>query len=68
MQIYVDADGFPNAAKDLLIRTAMRNLMTQLRDSGIMTGGPSVFGRKERQAFINQLNSFLTKNLKNNNF
>jgi uncharacterized protein len=152
MQIYVDADGFPNAAKDLLIRTAirlhvplvfvankrvsyepsviissiivpdgpdladdrivelaqkgdlvitadipladrvvakgafalnprgnfytegnikdklaMRDLMTGLRDGGMMTGGPSVFGRKECQAFINQLDSFLTKHLKSNN-
>jgi len=24
MQIYVDADGFPNAAKELLIRAAIR--------------------------------------------
>ena len=149
MQIYVDADGFPTAAKDLLIRTAvrlhmplvfvankrvgyepsdiissiivpegpdladdrivelvqkgdlvitadipladrvvakgafalsprgkfytednikdrlaMRDLMTGLRDNGMMTGGPSVFGKKERQAFVNQLNNFLTKHLK----
>ena len=153
MQIYVDADGFPNAAKDLLIRTAirlhvplvfvankrvhyepsviissiivpdgpdladdrivelaqngdpvitadipladrvvakgafalnprgkfytegnikdrlaMRDMMNDLRDGGMMTGGTSVFGKKECQAFINQLNSFLTKHLKNNNF
>ena len=153
MQIYVDADGFPNAAKELLIRTAirlhvplvfvankrvnyepsviissiivpegpdladdrivelaqkgdlvitadipladrvvakgafalnprgkfytegnikdklaMRDLMAGLRDSGMMTGGPSVFGKKECQIFVNQLNSFLTKHFKNNNF
>jgi len=149
MQIYVDADGFPNAAKALLIRTAirlqvplvfvankrvgyapsavissiivpdgpdladdrivelarkgdlvitadipladrvvakgafalnprgslytesnikdklaMRDLMTGLRDSGMMTGGPSVFGKKECQAFVNKRNGFLTKHLK----
>ena len=45
-------------------KLAMRDLMTGLRDSGMMTGGPSVFGKKECQAFINQLNSFLTKHLK----
>lgn len=148
MQIYVDADGFPNAAKDLLIRTAirlqvpvvfvankrvsyepsvifssitvhegpdladdrivelaqkgdlvitadipladrvvakgafalnprgylytesnikdklaMRDLMTGLRDGGMVTGGPSAFGKKECQAFVNRLNSFLMKHL-----
>jgi len=153
MQIYVDADGFPKAAKDLLIRTAarlhvplifvankrvsyepaalisslivpegpdvaddrivelvqpgdlvitadipladrvvakgafalsprgelftegnikdklaIRDLMTGLRDSGLMTGGPSAFGRKECQAFVNRLNSFLTKHLSKNKF
>ncbi len=149
MKIYVDADGFPKAAKDLLIRTAarrqvplvfvankkvsyepsalissiivsegpdladdrivelarkgdlvisadiplaaravakgavvlnprgklytednvndslaLRDLMTGLRDGGMMTGGPPVFGKKECQAFVNQLDSFLTKHLK----
>ncbi len=148
MKIYVDADGFPKAAKDLLIRTAarrqvplvfvankkvsyepsalissiivsegpdladdrivelarkgdlvisadiplaaravakgavvlnprgklytednvndslaLRDLMTGLRDGGLMTGGPPVFGKKECRAFVNQLDSFLTKHL-----
>ena len=152
MQIYVDADGFPNAAKDLLIRTAirlqvpvvfvankqvkyeqsviissiivpegtgladdriaelaqpgdlvitadipladrvvakgafalnyrgmlytegnikdrlaMRDLMNQLRDGGMMSGGPSAFGKKDCQAFVNQLDSFLVRHLKNKN-
>ena len=152
MQIYVDADGFPNAAKDLLIRTAirlqvpvvfvankqvkyepsviissiivpegpdladdriaelaqpgdlvitadipladrvvskgafalnyrgklytegnikdrlaMRDLMNELRDGGMMTGGPSAFGKKDCQAFVNQLDSFLIRHLKNKN-
>jgi len=148
MKIYVDADGFPKAAKDLLIRTAarrqvplvfvankkvsyepsalissiivsegpdladdrivelarkgdlvisadiplaaravakgavvlnprgklytednvndslaLRDLMTGLRDGGLMTSGPPVFGKKECRAFVNQLDSFLTKHL-----
>ncbi len=152
MQIYVDADGFPNAAKDLLIRAAIRlqvpvvfvankpvryepsaiissmivpegpgiaddrivelvepgdlvitadipladrvvakgafalnyrgklytednikdrlatrDLMNGLRDGGMMTGGPSTFGKKDCQAFVNQLDSFLTRHLKNKN-
>jgi uncharacterized protein len=45
---------------------AMRGLMTELRDSGIITGGPAVFSNKDRQAFANQLDSFLTKHFVNN--
>ena len=152
MQIYVDADGFPNAAKELLIRAAirlqvplvfvankrvryetaamistivvpegpdladdritelarpgdlvitadipladrvvakgafalnprgklytegnikdslaMRDLMNGLRDGGLMTGGPATFSKKDCQAFVNQLDSFLIKRLKNSN-
>jgi len=40
-------------------RLAMRDLMTELRDTGIDTGGPSAIGKSERQAFANQLDRFL---------
>ncbi|MEN6624430.1 MAG: YaiI/YqxD family protein [Smithella sp.] len=43
---------------------AMRGLMTELRDSGIITGGPAAFNKKDRHAFANQLDSFLTRQLK----
>jgi uncharacterized protein YaiI (UPF0178 family) len=46
----------------------MRNLMNELRDNGMITGGPPAFSRKDRQAFANQLNSFLTKHLKTEAF
>jgi len=49
-------------------RLAMRNLMHELRDNGMITGGPSAFSRKDRQAFINQLNSFLIRNIKTEDF
>ena len=45
-------------------RLAMRNLMDQLRSVGMETGGPSSFGKGDRQAFANQLDRLLTKNLK----
>ncbi len=149
MQIYVDADGFPNAAKDLLLRAAVRlrvpvvfvankpvryepsaivssmlvpegpdvaddrivemaqpgdlvitadipladrvvakgafaldyrgrlytednikdrlatrDLLSELREGGLMTGGPPAFGKKDCQAFVNQLDRFLTRRLK----
>jgi uncharacterized protein YaiI (UPF0178 family) len=45
-------------------RLAMRDLLSELRDGGMMTGGPSAFGKKDCQAFVNQLDSFLMRRLK----
>lgn len=42
-------------------RLTMRDLMEDLRSSGIDTGGPSAFANRDRQAFANQLDCFLTK-------
>jgi len=46
-------------------RLAMRDLLSELRDGGMMTGGPSMFSKKDCQAFVNQLDSFLMRRLKN---
>lgn len=51
----------PENIKD---RLSMRNLLRELRDNGVVTGGPAVFSPKDRQAFANQLDSFLVKQLK----
>lgn len=40
---------------------AMRNLMDELRSSGEMMGGVAAFGPKDKQAFANRLDSFLTR-------
>jgi uncharacterized protein len=40
---------------------AMRNFMDELRSTGIITGGPSTLSQRDRQAFANQLDTFLTK-------
>ncbi|WP_233148480.1 YaiI/YqxD family protein [Rhodopirellula sp. MGV] len=45
-------------------RLATRDLMEQLRLSGVETGGPKAFGKKDAQAFANQLDRTLTKLLK----
>ena len=45
-------------------RLAMRDLLNELRDNGMMTGGPAEFSKKDRQAFANQLDSFLIRQLK----
>lgn len=39
-----------------------RDLMDQLRGSGVVTGGPAALSQSERQAFANELDRFLTKN------
>lgn len=41
---------------------AMRDFMTELRDTGQTTGGPSAFGQKNKQAFANALDRFLATN------
>lgn len=41
-------------------RLAARNLMDELRGGGEITGGPKEFTAKDRQAFANQLDRWLT--------
>jgi len=45
-------------------RLAVRDLLSELRDGGLMTGGPPAFGRKDGQAFADQLDRFLVKSLR----
>jgi len=42
-------------------RLAMRDVMDQLRSSGVVTGGPPTLNQRDRQAFANQLDRFLTR-------
>ena len=44
-------------------KLAMRNMMDQLRTQGEVSGGPPTFSNKEKQAFANQLDSFLAKSI-----
>ena len=48
-------------------RLAMRDLLNELRNNGTITGGLSAFNAKDRQAFANQLDSFLIRQLKSEN-
>jgi uncharacterized protein YaiI (UPF0178 family) len=41
-------------------RLAVRNLMDQLRASGVETGGPAPWGQSDSRAFANQLDRFLS--------
>jgi uncharacterized protein YaiI (UPF0178 family) len=40
-------------------RLAMRDLMDDLRNNGMDTGGPSTFSQKDRRTFAGQLDRFL---------
>ena len=42
-------------------RLSMRDFMTELRDSGVQTGGPAPFSDRDKQNFANGLDRFLTK-------
>jgi len=46
-------------------RLAMRDLMDELRNSGLTTGNQAPFSSRDRQEFANQLDRFLTKHFKN---
>ena len=41
-------------------RLAVRNLLDEMRGGGHITGGPANFNAKDRQAFANQLDRWLT--------
>jgi len=41
-------------------RVAVRNLLDDLRGGGLVTSGPANFNTKDRQAFANQLDRWLT--------
>lgn len=47
-------------AENVLERLTMRDVMDQLRSSGVDTGGPATLGPADRQAFANQLDRLLT--------
>jgi hypothetical protein len=40
---------------------SMRNFMEELRGAGVDTGGPSAFHPRDRQAFANQLDGWLSR-------
>jgi uncharacterized protein YaiI (UPF0178 family) len=44
-------------------RLSMRNFMEEVRSTGTMTGGPAPLGGREKQAFGNALDRWLTKSL-----
>ena len=60
----IDPRGDLYTEENIKDRLATRNLMNELRNGGVIEGGPPCFSRKNRQAFANQLDRFLTKHCK----
>lgn len=48
-------------AETIAQRLGMRNFMDELRGAGIDTGGPAAFHPRDKQAFANQLDRWLTR-------
>ncbi len=49
--------------KNIGERLAMRNMMDEMRAGGQVTGGPPNFNAKDKQAFANQFDRWVTKTL-----
>lgn len=45
-------------------RLAVRDIMAEIRSTGVETGGPAPFNLKDKEKFANQLDKFLTKHAK----
>jgi uncharacterized protein len=48
------------SAENIEAALAMRNFMEQMRESGVVTGGPDAFSQADAHAFARQLDKLLT--------
>jgi len=60
----IDPRGREFDARNIGERLAVRNMMEELRGAGTVTGGPSAFGDREKQAFANTFDRVLTRLLR----
>jgi len=60
----IDPRGDIFSSENIKERLAVRDLMADLRDGGMETGGPRAFSAADRKAFADQLDRFLTKHFK----
>jgi uncharacterized protein len=56
----LDPRGVLYTAENIPERLAVRNLMAELRSSGVQTGGPAPWRRGDSHAFANQLDQLLS--------
>ena len=57
----IDPRGEGFTADNIAERLSVRNFMEELRSAGVQTGGPAVFGARDRQAFANQLDRWIAR-------
>jgi len=57
----VSPRGEPFTPDNIRSRLAMRNFMTELRDSGVRTGGPAPLAPTDKQRFANVLDRWLAR-------
>ena len=57
----VDPRGTEYTPQNIGERLSVRDFMDQLRSSGVETGGPSAWGRREKQAFAATFDRVLTR-------
>ncbi len=57
----LDPRGILYTPDNIKERLATRDLMADLRDGGLVTGGPAALGPKDLQSFADGLNRFLTR-------
>lgn len=59
--VVIDPRGEVYDAENVRERLSTRDFMTELREAGVQTGGPSAFSAKDRQRFANALDRALQK-------
>lgn len=57
----LDSRGELYSDRNIGERLAVRNMLDELRNTGHVTGGPSSFSDKNKQAFANEFDRWLTK-------
>jgi hypothetical protein len=55
----LDPRGMLYTAENIPERLAVRNLMAEIRSSGVLTGGPASWSASDTRAFANQLDRLL---------
>jgi uncharacterized protein YaiI (UPF0178 family) len=57
----INPRGVQFTSESIAQQLSMRNFMEELRGAGVDTGGPAAFHPRDRQAFANQLDAWLSR-------
>ena len=59
--VVLDPRGEQYDAENIRERLSVRDFMSELRDTGVTTGGPSAFSEKDKRSFANAFDRALTR-------